>query len=254
MPSPKRILVVDDDDDIARLLESKLSNLGYDVCVHGQARGALDAAKRFNADLAILDVMLGDGIGYQVARAIRQDPLLYRIPVLFQSVLNEKREVDHAYTEGGDGYLTKPYSLDRLVDSLSRMSRLAEELELRCPLTGLHSLVHLRREIDHHLFRDEPFALFYVIMDGLTSFHHKVDRVQIEQISRTIGQAIKQTIENAGFYETTPCHLGGGYFMVLTKLDDRKRFRSPVPCKANVQNQTVKTILKVRNFESRANF
>jgi DNA-binding response OmpR family regulator len=170
----RRVLVVEDDVDLAKLSQLKLSELGYDVQLCHSARQAQDAAKTFRPDVILLDVMLGDGIGYQVARAVRQDPLLYRTPVLFQSLLTEPREIEHAYHEGADGYLTKPYTLQTLSGELQKMQRISENCEARCPLTGLHYGVRLRREIDHRLLRGDTFALFYLMMEGLTVHHQRV--------------------------------------------------------------------------------
>lgn len=220
-----RVLVIDDDRDIAQMLRAKLTQLGFEVETHHSAKRSLDAAKKCVPDLILLDVMLGDGIGYQVARAIRKDPLLYKTPILFQSCLDEQREVAHAYLEGGDGYLTKPYTLDGLTDSLEKMERINKETDLRCPITGLYSLTRLRREINHRLFRGDSFALFYMAMEGLTSLHKRAVHDEIGIISKSIGGAILQLLDDCGFYEAIPCHMGGGYFMVMTKLADRTRFR-----------------------------
>ncbi len=224
MSSFDRVLVVDDDVEIAKLLEINLKKFGYEVSLHHRAKGSLEAAREFKPSLILLDVMLGDNIGYQVARSIRCDRLLYKTPILFQSVIAEDRDVNHAYSEGGDGYLTKPYTREFLEKKINHMKALRDDVERRCSSTQFASLALLRREADHLLFRDDPFGLCYLFVDGLPAYHRSRATEAIDHLTQITGRSIRDTIKNAGFFETTPCHLGGGYFMVMVGIDDRKRF------------------------------
>lgn len=220
----ERIFVVDDDADIAGLLQTRLQSLGYTVEVHLRAKGAAAVAKTFKAQLVLLDVMLGDGIGYQVARDLRRDPLMYPIPILFESVIGDEHEVEHAYAEGGDSYVTKPYSAQDLMASLNQMERLYEETRRVCPDTGMHSVTYLRREIDHRLFRGESLALSYVHFEVPPRANGRVKPISLKSTSKEIARAIGRTVKNGGFYETKVCHMGGGFFMTMTKLEDHERF------------------------------
>ncbi len=225
MTAQRRILIVDDDIDIATMLKLSLSQQGHEVYLHHSAKGALEAAKACSAELALLDIMLGDGIGFQVARSIRKDPMLYKTPILFQSVLDEQRDIEHALVEGGDGYLTKPYSLSNLTDQIRAMGHLSDEAENRCTVTGLHTTTRLRREIDCRLFREDPFALFLIGIDGLHEHHRGTDSRFVLDSATNMGNRLQKLVQNSGFYETVLCHMGSGTCMVLTKLDDKVRFR-----------------------------
>lgn len=228
MGSIERILVVDDDVDIAGLLQKKLTFFGHDVSVYHRAKGAVDEARKTNAQLVLLDVMLGDGIGYQVARGMRADSKLFKVPVLFQSVVNDEVDIAHAYSEGGDGYLAKPYATKDLEANLERMGRLIEETKRECPTTGMRSLEYLRRHVDHRIFCHESLAVSYIFLDGIMDYQKAHGRKATEKIAFATGRAIRRAIRSGGFAEAKACHLGGGYFMVMTELNDRKRFRTCV--------------------------
>lgn len=228
MSSIERILVVDDDVDIAGLLQKKLTFLGYDVHLYHRATGAVDEARNTKAQLVLLDVMLGDGIGYQVARGIRAHPKLFKVPVLFQSVVKDAEDIAHAYSDGGDGYLAKPYATRDLEANLERMGRLVDEMKRVCPTTGMHSLEYLRRHADHRIFRREPLAVSYIFLDGIMDYQKAHGGKATEKIAFATGRAVRRAIRSGGFAEAKPCHLGGGYFMVMTELNDRKRFRTCV--------------------------
>jgi CheY-like chemotaxis protein len=222
----ERILVVEDDPDLAILLQSRLEQLGYDAQVHTKAKEALSVAKTMKAQLVLLDVMLGDGIGYHVARELRGDPLLYDIPILFQSVVGDERNVDHACEEGGDGYITKPYSAQELASSLTQMQNLFGDLTRKCSVTGMQSAVRFRRKVDYRLVRHESFALFCLYPDIPQMDADESAASNIKDLTKSIGKTIDQVVRNVGFYETEASHLGNRFFMVMTKLDDRDRFKA----------------------------
>jgi CheY-like chemotaxis protein len=193
--------------------------------VHLRAKDAIQVAKEMSSDLVLLDVMLGDGIGYQVARGLRSDPLLYRVAILFQSVLGDQHEVNHAYSEGGDGYISKPYTMSDLSSGIDSMNRLTAEIRRICSETSMRSLAHLRREIDHRLFREESLALFYLYYDCSQPEDGKLSTAALQEATARIAATIGKVGKSAAFYETSACHMGGGFFMVLTNIEDRARFK-----------------------------
>lgn len=224
MPLIQRVMIVDDDPHIGQMLQGKIASQGYEVHHHDRAKGTLEAALGFKAQLLLLDVMLGDGIGYEVARSIRKNPALYQIPILFQSVVGEERDIAHAFVEGGDGYLTKPYTVQELQSSLERMEQLAQDTEQVREPTGHRSLAYMRRVVDHCLFRNEHFALFYISVGGKEGTKSGEKNTYLESRLPSIGKAIRNTIAHAGFYETVTAHMGSTHFMVKTRIDDRERF------------------------------
>jgi len=246
MSAIERIFVVDDDLDIAALLQSKLSALGYTVEIYNREKGAHEEAKKFDPHLVLLDVMLGDGIGYQVARELRSDPLLFKVPILFQSVIDDQHDITHAFSEGGDGYLTKPYSMKSLSESIKKMQASIEDYERSCVETGFHSVTYLRRQIDHRLFRNEGVALSYVFVDGLTAYQKNRAHDAISHVILNTAREISHTIQSCGFYEVVACHLGSGYFMVMTLLEDKKRFAK---CLMDVASMEEKTFHPVKENE-----
>lgn len=218
-----RYMVIDDDEHIVQLLEAKLKREGHEVFKCYEARQAFSFVKEVIPEVVILDVLLRDGIGYEISRKIRRDPELYKIPILFHSVAGEDRDISHAMEEGGDAYLVKPYSSKQLDERLGELQLLADRIEHRCPQTRFHSIEAMRREVDHRLFRGEDFALCYAFADGLAAYR-KVHTRALSDITLATACAIRDAITNGGFYETFCAHLGGGYFMITVHIDDRKRF------------------------------
>jgi two-component system KDP operon response regulator KdpE len=110
-----RVLVVDDERQILRALEMKLRNAGYTVDTAATAKEALAQAAMRPPEAVILDVLLPDGNGTDVARELRK---WSSAPILVLSAVGEEREKIAALDAGADDYVTKPFSGDELLARL----------------------------------------------------------------------------------------------------------------------------------------
>src|SRR5271157_5335173 len=111
----KRIAIVEDEVELASLIEYNLTRQGYQVLILGGARGTLKALEQYKPDLILLDVMLPDADGFELCRQIRQSSLLGRIPVVFLTARSEEVDRVLGLEIGGDDYMTKPFSPRELV-------------------------------------------------------------------------------------------------------------------------------------------
>ncbi|GGK16942.1 DNA-binding response regulator [Pilimelia terevasa] len=107
------MLVVDDEPHISALLSATLRLLQFDVRVAGTGHAALIAAEEYAPDLVILDVMLPDLDGFQVARRLRQAG--HGTPVLFLTARDAVGDRIAGLDAGADDYVTKPFSLEEVV-------------------------------------------------------------------------------------------------------------------------------------------
>ncbi len=107
--APSRVLVVDDTKLITRMIRDKLVATGYVVEEAYDGQEALSKLKSFNPDLMILDVMLPGMDGYQIARAVRQDPIAGHTPIIMLTAKAGIAEKIAGFEAGADDYLTKPF-------------------------------------------------------------------------------------------------------------------------------------------------
>jgi phosphate regulon transcriptional regulator PhoB len=112
---PKRIAVVEDDADLATMIDYNLRRHGYEPHLFNGAKGLLKALEQVKPDLVVLDVMLPEADGFEVCRNIRQSPALGRIPVLFLTARSEEVDRVLGLEIGGDDYITKPFSPRELI-------------------------------------------------------------------------------------------------------------------------------------------
>jgi signal transduction histidine kinase/CheY-like chemotaxis protein len=106
-----RVLVVDDDPNIRDLLTQELSEAGYQVRVAGNGREALAHVRGERPDLVVLDVMMPEMNGFDVAAVLKNDPLTMDIPIVILSIVQDR---DRGFRLGVDRYLTKPIDTELL--------------------------------------------------------------------------------------------------------------------------------------------
>ncbi len=111
----KRILVVDDDPDIVTAISTVLSDMGATVDSAGDGNTAVSLAEEKEPDLVILDIMLPQKSGFLVLEKLRQKRPRSEGPRIIMITGNEgRRHRQYAETLGVDGYITKPFRMDRL--------------------------------------------------------------------------------------------------------------------------------------------
>jgi two-component system OmpR family response regulator len=110
---PARVLVVDDEPNISALLSATLRLVEFDVRVADTGHRALIAIEEFEPDLIVLDVMLPDLDGFELARRLRATG--HRVPVLFLTARDAVEDRISGLSAGADDYVTKPFSLEEVV-------------------------------------------------------------------------------------------------------------------------------------------
>jgi len=108
-----RVLVVDDEQNITELISTAMRYEGFDVQSAATGRQALDAISTFRPHLVLLDVMLPDLDGFEVARRVRQEGR--RVPIVFLTAKDATEDKVRGLTLGGDDYVSKPFSLEELL-------------------------------------------------------------------------------------------------------------------------------------------
>jgi DNA-binding response OmpR family regulator len=108
------ILVIDDDEIVARTIERALRSDELHVTVANSGVEGLKVARRRRPDLAILDIIMPGMDGYAVCREMRGDPILAEVPVLFLTARAKDEDRIEGFLAGADDYLAKPFNIDEL--------------------------------------------------------------------------------------------------------------------------------------------
>jgi len=161
---PETILIVEDEPALRDTLTYNLKKEGFTVESVGDGRAALESARKLNPDLVILDIMLPELDGFEVARILRKEMI---VPILMLTARDDEIDRVVGLEVGADDYLTKPFSMRELVArvkaQLRRARLLREELAKTAPEKKHETLMFgnliinlTRQEVTLH---DEPLPL-----------------------------------------------------------------------------------------------
>lgn len=123
MSTAKRIVVVEDEADLAELLSYNLRKAGYDVETCRDGASGLRRILEIGPDLAILDIMLPQMNGLQIARQMRTHPKTTQTPILLLTAKAEEADQVSGLQVGADDYVTKPFSMKVLLARVEAMLR-----------------------------------------------------------------------------------------------------------------------------------
>jgi len=118
---PKKILAVDDEKHIVRLVQVNLERQGYEVVTANDGREALEKVASENPDLVVLDVMMPYMDGFEVLQNLRRDPKTRDIPVIMLTAKAQDADVFRGWQSGVDCYLTKPFNPMELISFVKRI-------------------------------------------------------------------------------------------------------------------------------------
>ncbi len=144
-----RVLVVEDEQDVAELIRYNLDKEGYDVRLSTNGSDALRQAREARPDLILLDVMVPQLNGWEVCRRLKQDPETRGIPVIMVTGRVEEGDKVLGFEMGADDYVTKPFSPRELVARIRAVVRRGQHGD------AYGKRVHLKAgalEIDRHRF------------------------------------------------------------------------------------------------------
>lgn len=125
-----RVYIVEDDRDLAWVLEESFRFTGYDVVTARQGLEAFQRMRRQPPDLVVLDINMPVMDGFTLARRMREDPLLSWTPIIFLTVRSDFPSKVQGFRTGGDDYVVKPFDLDELharVEAVLRRCKISDQ-------------------------------------------------------------------------------------------------------------------------------
>lgn len=136
----KKILIVDDEQDLCDILQFNLQQEGYDVVAVNSAEQALSILGHTSVALVILDVMMDGMDGFQMASVMKHTPVLAGIPIIFTTALDSEENIVKGLNIGADDYVTKPISMRQLKARVSAVLRRADRAAATTQLVRVGSL------------------------------------------------------------------------------------------------------------------
>jgi two-component system alkaline phosphatase synthesis response regulator PhoP len=214
---PHKILVVEDEPQIVTVLSGYLKNAGFDVITAADGQRGLELARLEQPDLLILDLMLPEMDGIDVARAIRQDRQLRtaNLPIIMLTARTQESDKLVGLELGADDYITKPFSPREVVARVRALLRRVERMSQ--PAARIHRRGPISVDVDRRLVQlvGQPIELTRTEFDLLHTLISSPGRAftRMELLEATAGDAYD------GYERTIDVHIKN----LRRKLGDRGR-------------------------------
>jgi diguanylate cyclase (GGDEF)-like protein len=230
-------LIVDDDEQVLRLVKRVLERAGFECVTVNNGRAAHDAAVESRPDIILLDLMLGDTTGDQIMVELREDFRTRLVPVVFLTVRDSlKDKVEHLLS-GADDYVTKPFIPEELVARLRAVMTRSTAARGLSPLTGMSGNSDILREISRRLAQNERFAVLYPDIDTFKSYNDHYGFLRGDDVIKTLATIILEVLEEHHSPVHFAGHVGGDDFVILTEpslaetvaTEITKRFDEAIP-------------------------
>jgi diguanylate cyclase (GGDEF)-like protein len=213
-----RVLIVDDDQDIARILRFRLQKKGFECVLAANGLEALEKIDTHHPDLVLLDVMMPKMDGFTACREIRRRNAWCRIPVIMLTAKGDVADKVSGISEGADDYIVKPFEFEELLARVHMILRRTQETMSANPLTGLPGNNVISKKIEAVIASGAPFAACYADIDHFKAYHDEYGFEAGDQIIKFLAEIlVRVAAERArnGFVG----HIGGDDFLFLVDLD-----------------------------------
>ena len=211
----EKLLVVDDDPFIARLLEIELAAAGYQVRVANDGQQAIDLVAEDAPDLVITDVMMPHVDGFELTRSLRQDPRTATISVIILTARGLSADKLEGFAIGADDYIVKPFDTPELLARVRGVLRRKREMKDESPLTGLPGNNRVQEEVDEKVTSGQDFALLLVDLDRFKAFNDHYGFPRGDKVIQDLAQMMQAVITDVAGGEGFVGHLGGDDFVVV---------------------------------------
>jgi DNA-binding response OmpR family regulator len=209
------ILVVEDEQLIARLLKETLQIEGYDAVTVLNGEDAVQFALFETPHLIILDLMLPGIDGYEVVRHLHTHPKTMHIPIIVLSALGEPKDKISAFEVGVDDYVTKPFNTDELLARVRAQLRRVQQNFLS-PLIGLPGGFQVEVAIKYKLSSMVPWSMLYLDLDNFKAFNDAYGFLTGNDMIRLVGRICQRVVRQYGNPDDFVGHVGGDDFVVVT--------------------------------------
>ncbi len=215
----QRILVVEDDPNIRRVLTLQLKDAGYEIEAVEDGVKALEEVERQTPDLILLDVMMPKMSGYEVCERLRQDFQGSRVPIIMLTAKSTVEEKVEGFEHGANDYLTKPYKQEELLARVKAALQWSRTQRESNPLTGLPGNPSIEQEVNRRLDAKAPFAYCHCDPDHFKAFNDYYGYSRGDEAIKMTAAVILQAVEENGTGNDFIGHIGGDDFVYITSPD-----------------------------------
>lgn len=253
-----KILVVEDDLDVAEMLNAYFRVQGYEVFTVNWGEDGVRACQTIDPDLVVLDIRLPDIDGYEVARRLRTDRRTQDVPIIFLTEKRERADRMQGLEIGGDDYITKPFDVQELRLRVRNALRRATQGSLNNPVSGLPDGALVDEKLTE-LIEKGKWSLFLVSILNLDVFRDAYGFVASDDVLRAISLMIHNAMREVGGADDFVGHLTPTDFVLIvypgklpvlqervrTRLEQSLDYFYPIKDRDQVSKRSDRLIIKV---------
>ena len=210
-----KILIVEDDLDVAEMLNAYFRVQGYEVFTVDWGQDGVLACQTSHPDLVILDIRLPDIDGYEVARRLRSDRRTQSIPIIFLTEKRDRGDRLQGLELGADDYITKPFDVQELRLRVRNALRRAGQDSLTNPITSLPDGMVVNERLADCLKKAE-WAMLIVSLENLEAFRESYGFVASDDVLRAVSLMVHNALQEIGGAEDFLGHISPTDFVLIT--------------------------------------
>jgi diguanylate cyclase (GGDEF)-like protein len=213
-----RVMVVDDDSNLRKVIATNLELEGFDVVNAESGAEALAQLRAQTVDLVLLDVMMPQMDGYEVAQRIRDhaNPLISHVPIIMLTSMGETEDKLSGFTAGADDYITKPFGPQELIARVRAKIRRVQVDASLSPLTRLPGNLLIESKLRSRIASGTPFAVLYLDLDSFKAFNDVYGFTHGDEAIKLVADIAVDVVQRRGTPDDFVGHIGGDDFVVAT--------------------------------------
>ena len=222
-----KILIVEDDLDVAEMLNAYFRVQGYEVFTVNWGEDGVRAAQTVMPDLMILDIRLPDIDGFEVARRVRGDRRTNEIPIIFLTEKRERTDRLQGFEAGADDYITKPFDVQELRLRVRNALKRVSQGSLTNPVSGLPEGPLVEERLSEVIHKS-GWALLHISISHLEAFREAYGFVASDDVLRAISLMVHNTMKETGSAEDFLGHISPTDFVVVISPDSLAPFQERI--------------------------
>ncbi len=213
--SKARLLIVEDDADISRMLQIYFSGHNFEVDTALRGADALEKTRQNLPHLIVLDIMLPDIDGFEVCRILRTHTRTSHVPIIFLTQKDERSDKLQGLELGADDYVTKPFDIEELKLRVQRAIARAEQQSLTDPRSGLPSGRLIEEQL-RRIIRLDTWAYMDLRIKHFDAFRDVYGFVAADNVLRFTAMLLGEVVDELGTLSDFIGHAGGDNFILIT--------------------------------------
>lgn len=214
--SKGRILVVEDDLDISKMLRIYFDSQGYEVFVANRGNDALETVRRTLPDVVILDINLPDIDGYEICRTLRSNVRTSQVPIIFLTQKDERSDKIAGLELGADDYITKPFDIEELKLRVEGAIRRSKRAALTHPVTNLPASELIEDQLKKIKEATEPWTLLYLGIRNINAFKEVAGPIAVNEILIFLADILRNSVEQHGTLNDFIGQASDNDFIIIT--------------------------------------